>query len=238
MRAKTTYEDIAGELGLDPAKDERARDVLGGLVGEPDLSLLEGVFAGRKVCVFGCGPSLDEDFRRLRSDGLDDMVLVSVDGSIRIFIDEGVLPRVHVTDLDGDIPATIEANMRGVLTVVHAHGDNIERLVDVVPRLNGVVYATTQVEPTDKVLNFGGFTDGDRAVYLAEHFKAASIYLAGMGFGSVIGEYSGEYDKELKLKKLALGKRLLEELSEYSVASLFNLTSSGEDIRGFSRPGP
>ena len=42
---------------------------------------------------------------------------------------------------------------------------------------------TTQTNPFNKIQNFGGFTDGDRGVFLASHFDAKKIILFGMDFG-------------------------------------------------------
>jgi Uncharacterized Rossmann fold enzyme len=35
---------------------------------------------------------------------------------------------------------------------------------------------TTQTNPFNKVQNFGGFTDGDRGVFLASYFKAKKLF--------------------------------------------------------------
>lgn len=225
------YAEIARILGLNEREDGRARDVLDSLVCGFDERVLSQIIRNKKVLVFGCGPSLKKDFLRLKPR-FKEFVLVSVDGSIRLFMEESVLPYLHVTDLDGDVPSTIEANRRGVVTLVHAHGDNIDKLREVVPKLSGRVFGTTQVEPTKKVPNFGGFTDGDRAVHLAEHYKPAIIYLAGMDFGKKIGEYSGEYTLEKKLKKLKIGKKLLEELAGKTKTPIVNLTSNGVRLEG------
>ena len=63
--------------------------------------------------------------------------------------------------------------------VVHAHGDNIPLLKHWVPRFTGPLVATTQSTPLPHVHNFGGFTDGDRAVFAADELGAASITLVG-----------------------------------------------------------
>jgi uncharacterized Rossmann fold enzyme len=47
-----------------------------------------------------------------------------------------------------------------------------------------------------------------------------------MGFGDAIGEYSGTYVREKKLKKLAIGKRLIEELAGCSDVQMLDVTSS------------
>jgi uncharacterized Rossmann fold enzyme len=41
---------------------------------------------------------------------------------------------------------------------------------------------TTQTAPAERLHNFGGFTDGDRAAYLADHFGADSISLVAFNF--------------------------------------------------------
>ena len=48
------------------------------------------------------------------------------------------------------------------------------------------------------VHNFGGFTDGDRAVFLAVQLGAKKLILAGMDFGKVVSKYSRpEIDSEV-----------------------------------------
>jgi uncharacterized Rossmann fold enzyme len=88
--------------------------------------------------------------------------------------------------------------------------------------------------PVKNVYNFGGFTDGDRSVFLAEEFGAKEIVLLGMDFGAHIGKYSKEAVKnvELKKKKLRAGKRLLEMLAKQSRSRLFD--TSKRPIRGFT----
>jgi uncharacterized Rossmann fold enzyme len=70
-------------------------------------------------------------------------------------------------------------NRRGTIMVIHAHGDNIPLLKNWVPRFEGPVVATTQSAPRMRVHNFGGFTDGDRAVFAADGLGAAPITIIG-----------------------------------------------------------
>jgi len=70
-------------------------------------------------------------------------------------------------------------NREGTIAVVHAHGDNMPLLRHWVPRLPGPVVGTTQAAPLPHVHNFGGFTDGDRAVFAADHLGAARIAIIG-----------------------------------------------------------
>jgi uncharacterized Rossmann fold enzyme len=85
--------------------------------------------------------------------------------------------------------------------VVHAHGDNVDALSEEVPRLKRVV-GTTQSKPLDNVYNFGGFTDGDRCVFLAQEFGARSITLIGFDFKDT-------NVTPLKKKKLVWAEKLI-----------------------------
>jgi len=51
--------------------------------------------------------------------------------------------------------------------------------------------------------NYGGFTDGDRAVCIAEHFGAARVTLAGFDFDNPIP------DTPSKLRKLAWARKII-----------------------------
>jgi hypothetical protein len=158
-------------------------------------------------------------------------VLIAAGGAIKALLDVGVVPHIHVTDLDGDEHATAEANKEGTMTVVLAHGDNMELVREQVPHLRKVI-GTTQTEPFGKLLNFGGFSDGDRAAYLADHFGAKIIALAGMDFGRKIGEYTGSKNPDFTRKKLAVGKKLIEELAKKAESRIVNLTEKGEKLAG------
>ena len=96
------------------------------------------------------------------------------------------MPHIIVTDLDGGIEDQIHCLSRGTIMLVHGHGDNMKTISNIGPRLFGSVLGTTQVDPTEGggLDNFGGFTDGDRAAFTAQHFGARSIILLGFNFNS------------------------------------------------------
>jgi uncharacterized Rossmann fold enzyme len=102
---------------------------------------------------------------------------------------------------------------------VHAHGDNMNMLLTAVPRLHGMVVGTTQADPTvaGGLDNFGGFSDGDRAAFLAQHFGAQKIILLGFDFNEV-GDKIGtggtrrplsSDEERLKFRKMAWAYALL-----------------------------
>ena len=97
--------------------------------------------------------------------------------------------------------------------------------------LLGVIQLPTQTKPVGRVHNFGGFTDGDRCVFLANHFKAKKIILLGMDFGTRIGRYSKilVVNRNTKIAKLRRGKKLLEWLVQKSESEFYSTTK----IKGF-----
>ncbi|MBC7107622.1 MAG: DUF115 domain-containing protein [Methanomassiliicoccales archaeon] len=168
----------------------------------------------RRVTVYGYGPNLETEIEDIRPVG----TLISADGATSVLMKKGIIPDIIVTDLDGDIKAQIEANFCGSIAVIHAHGDNIERIRNALPFFEGWVTPTTQSEPFGNVYNFGGFTDGDRAVTLARHFGASQIYLVGFDFESV-REQEGK-DSIIKARKLRWARRIIFELNPPSVSLL------------------
>jgi uncharacterized Rossmann fold enzyme len=139
-------------------------------------------------------------------------------------LENNLKPDIVVTDLDGDIKSLKKAGRTNTIMVVHAHGDNYEKLHLVKYFKNCI--GTTQTKPKGKIHNFGGFTDGDRCVFLADHFKAKKIILLGMDFGTRIGKYSKTKvpSRTTKIKKLRRGKELLEWLAKKSKSKIYSTT--------------
>jgi len=132
--------------------------------------------------------------------------IISADGATSKLLDVGLIPDIIVSDLDGCVEDILEANRKGAVVVVHAHGDNIHLVREHVPALTNVV-GTTQSKPFDTVYNFGGFTDGDRCAYMATAFGANNILLLGFDFDDASVSY-------MKRKKLRWASYLLSILSE------------------------
>jgi hypothetical protein len=186
--------------------------------------------------MFGAGPSLEEDLRQIAKENLlKKCAVISADGATTALLKVAkVVPSVVVTDLDGNINDLLRADRLGSVVVVHGHGDNINRLRKYAPMFKNVI-GTTQVEPRPHVYNFGGFTDGDRAVFLATAMEAKLIALAGMDLGRVVGKYSKKKVRlvEVKILKLKICKELLEWLASRVNIPLYNVTGHGESIGGF-----
>ena len=101
---------------------------------------------------------------------LSAFVVIAADGATAVRMDIGCVPEVICTDLDGNSEANIEKEIlaceQGSIILIHAHGDNIDKLKKYVPRFKRF-FATTHARPFDKVFNFGGFSNRDRCVFVA-----------------------------------------------------------------------
>ena len=214
------YEKIAEDFNFNVKNDIQSADILNSLLKKDKkfyIKKLEDLISGREVVVFGAGPSLESSIIKHKKK-LDDKIKIVADGATSALLKKNILPDIIVTDLDGKVIDQIEANSKGSLTIIHAHGDNTSNIKKYVPEFKGDIIGTTQIDPKnyENIYNFGGFTDGDRAIYLADHFHAKKIYLIGFDFKGVIGKYSfsENKDKKQKLKKLKWCKYLIELLKK------------------------
>ena len=237
------YEEIAQRLHLSKEEDQEATDFLSSLLKKDALTLDEvrDRISGRAAIVFGAGPSLANDLRRLTDAALlKKCCLITADGATTALMKIcEKFPDIIATDLDGRVEDQIEATRQGSVVIVHAHGDNAPALTKYVPRLKNRI-GSTQVEPRPHVYNFGGFTDGDRAAFAAVELGTRALVLAGMDFGNVVGEYSksGSRVSQTKMVKMEIGLELLAWLSTRTGMPLYNVTERGVDIQGFRRVRP
>ncbi|KYK22990.1 hypothetical protein AYK21_03125 [Thermoplasmatales archaeon SG8-52-2] len=212
------YEEIAKDFSYNLEKEQKSVEVLDNYLekkGIFPLDKLDEIVKEREVIVFGAGPSLEKSLD-LHKDLIKDCIKISADGATSALIKYDFLPDIIVTDLDGNVNDQINANSNGSVIVIHAHGDNTSEINKFVPKFKNNIIGSTQINPQsfENVFNFGGFTDGDRAVFLASHFKAKKIQLIGFDFNGEIGKYaySEKKDKNLKIKKLKWCKKLIELL--------------------------
>jgi uncharacterized Rossmann fold enzyme len=191
------YEAILADFGYDRAGDERARDVLVPLVEPFDLDRLD--CAGRRVAIAGGAPSLAEE-TELAADA-DRVFAAST--AVDVLAAAGVSVDLMVTDLDKNPETARELTESGTPVAAHAHGDNVPAVREHVPTFDADhVLGTTQAAPVAPVLNFGGFTDGDRAAFLADHLGAAELVFPGWDFDDpAVGP--------AKARKLQWAERLL-----------------------------
>ncbi len=212
------YARIREEFGFPFEREEEAARLLESLLPRPartdPLRRLRPLFEGREAIVVGLAPSAGPPPLWRRPAPSRPPVIGSADGATATCLGAGLVPTVVVTDLDGPVPSEVAANRRGSFVVVHAHGDNRPALREWVPVFPRELAGSWAGPPRKSVLNVGGFTDGDRAVYLAEHLGARSVLLWGFDFDTVADEDPGR--RARKLAKLAWARRLLDALAAAS----------------------
>lgn len=203
------YKKILKDFDFSEEEDIRAGKILNNLLKKPSLDRLEKKIKGKRVNVYGAGPSLDK--LKAFPKGIN----ISANGATSFLLERDIVPDVIVTDLDGKIEDLIKASEKGGIIVLHGHGDNMHKIARHAAKFENP-FGTVQCRPFGNLLNFGGFTDGDRAVFLAEHFRAKGIILYGMDFHSEVGRYSFSEDTERKRKKLAWAEKLINYLMRHT----------------------
>ena len=197
------YGEIVRDFGFSMEKDIESGRVLANLLKGHEIidsDFLKAIISGKGALIVG--PLADEIPEK--------DVIIGTDLSTALLLERGILPDIIVTDLDGDLEAEIEANAEGSVALIHAHGDNIEALKKYLPEFRGKIGGTVQTRPFHPLMNFGGFTDGDRAVFLAESAGAEKIYITGFDFERPLPK-KGK-DVEIKRKKLVWAKALISLL--------------------------
>jgi uncharacterized Rossmann fold enzyme len=192
------YEAILADFGYARVADEAARDDIRRRVEPFDPDRFSWL-AGATVAIAGAGPNLEDEV----AVAADADHVIAASTAADVLRDAGVDVDCLTTDLDKTPETAVALSEAGVPVVVHAHGDNRDALAEWVPRFaSEQVLATTQAAPTPPVQNFGGFTDGDRAAFLADHFGASRLVFPGWAFDdATVGEE--------KRRKLRWAERLL-----------------------------
>ena len=196
------YEAILADFGFDRAADERSRDVLAGILSNKRTLGVTDIDLSGTVAVCGAAPSLPEELSIARR--ADSVIAAST--AVDVLRDGGVAVDCMVTDLDKNPETARELTETGTPVAAHAHGDNIEMVHEQIPTFEETaVLPTTQAAPHDCVVNPGGFTDGDRAAFLADACDADRLVFAGWDFDDPsVGR--------MKARKLLWAERLLRWL--------------------------
>jgi len=194
------YERVLAAFGFDRAADEAVRDRAAEHAASFDLERLD--CTGATVAVAGAGPSLEAEADLARGA---DLVFAASTATDRL-ADRGVAVDAMVTDLDKNPDTGAKRTERGEVVVAHAHGDNGDLVDEWLPRYDAAhTLVTTQAAPVDGVVNVGGFTDGDRAAFLADRCGAARLVFPGWDLDDP--DVGG-----MKARKLDWAERLLHLL--------------------------
>ena len=231
------YEEILEDFGFDRKTDEKSAKMLKNLLETKNYLSPSDIIIKPNVIIFGAGPSLKRNIKELKNIKTGNFTIICADGAVTALLEEEVIPDIVVTDLDGKIEDIINSNKNGAIMIVHAHGNNMEYVKRYVPVLENIL-GTTQSIPLENVYNFGGFTDGDRCLFIAVELGAKQIILAGMDFGKIVTRYSRPDIEEsegpanhVKEKKLEYAKKLVEWAADNEDVKILNL-SHGEKIHG------
>ena len=169
------YEAVLQAFGYDKGGDEASRDWLAAHCRQAGCRSALPELGDTTVAVVGGGPQTPSP-EQLDEAGY---VIAASDAGPRLAA-AGSPPDLVVTDLDGDPDGVRQLAATGVPVAVHAHGDNRAVLENQLPSFPAAaVIPTTQAAPVDPVYNVGGFTDGDRAAFLADHCGAARLVFLG-----------------------------------------------------------
>ena len=227
---KKRYSEIRKEFNYSEKKDKESAVILNSIIKKSNINeKIISLVKDKTVFVIGSGPSLSTAIPILKN--FKKTIKIAADSSVKLLVENGIIPDIVITDLDGD-ESTLKKIGKKSIFIVHAHGDNIEKL-EFVKKFTKCI-GTTQSNPFEKIQNFGGFTDGDRGVFLANHFDAKKIILFGMDFGEKIGRHSNtkKSERKIKLMKLHRGELLLEWLSTITKSELF---TTSKPIKGFKK---
>ena len=231
------YKEILETLGFLRDDDEKTAELLDKILDEKGCLTIEQFFDEMmekkdtsKFIVVGAGPSIKKHIKYVKENyDLNDYLIVSADGATTAMLEDDLVPDIVATDLDGKMEDLLAANSLGSYFVIHAHGNN-EELIDNWTIKFDKILGTTQSVPIGHLYNFGGFTDGDRAMFFAIALGCEEMVLAGMDFGTTVTKYSrpniegatGPAD-EIKTKKLIFAERLLAWIKENTDVKVINL---------------
>ena len=231
------YKEILDTLGFSREGDENTAALLDKILDEKGCLTIEEFFDEimekkdtSKFIVVGAGPSIKKHIKYVKENyDLNDYILVSADGATTAMLEDDLVPDIVATDLDGKMEDLLAANSLDSYFVIHAHGDNEELIVKWTTSFDKIL-GTTQSKPVGHLYNFGGFTDGDRAMFFTLALGCEEMILAGMDFGTTVTKYSrpniegatGPAD-EIKTKKLIFAERLLAWIKENADVNVINL---------------
>ena len=225
---KTKLKEIRKEFGYKERDDFLSAKRLNSMLENTfSKKQLQDLIEDKTIFIIGAGPSLSKSLVYIKK--CKNVTKIVADGAVRALLEKGIKADILVTDLDGDLNSIKKIGRTDTPIIVHAHGDNYDKL-EIVKEFCNVI-GSTQTDRFGKMVNFGGFTDGDRCVFLAEFFNAKKIVLVGMDFGQEIGKYSKHriINRKTKIMKLKFGKRILEWFATKSKADLY----STKKIKGY-----
>ena len=205
------YVKILNDMGIDRSSDETSARSLKLLTINSDIISEDDISGIIKNEVIVAGGNVSSDDMILLKELRPGRTLISAGSAADVLMMNDIVPDIAVTDLDGDAELQKKASASGSVLVVHAHGDNLHLIKEHVKDIKTPIMITTQSRPDITLCNFGGFTDGDRAVCMARHFGAKKITLIGFKFDEPA--YKPDTDMVMKKRKLRWAERIIFEMN-------------------------
>ena len=124
---KRRYQSILKELNYSEKKDKESAIILdSNLKKNNNNQKITKLIQGKTVFVIGSGPSLSFAIPKLKK--FKKSIKIAADSSLKPLLENGIVPDIIVTDLDGDEDAIKKLSKKKSIFVIHAHGDNIKKL--------------------------------------------------------------------------------------------------------------
>ncbi len=243
---KEWYYKISSDFGFDYQKDSESRDYLSNLlqkkVNKYNLEVILNDFqtmirSKSNILIYGCGPSLESTvdilLKNIGKGLFSECLNFTADGAAILLRERGIPINSIFSDLDG---ITFKEFNSTDFMIIHAHGDNLDKLELFKPEILKFknIIGTTQVEPSNNIINPGGFTDGDRILYFLRPLlkPMQKLFLIGMDFKNIIGKYSklnfiiDQEGSPIKQKKLQYAVELIKWLKYKMHNEIYFVNSS------------
>ena len=124
---KTRYREIRNEFGYNEYDDLRSAKKLNRQIDKKyPTSNIKKIISGKIIFIIGAGPSLTRSISTIKK--YKNVTKIVADGAVQALIEHNIKPDILVTDLDGDIPSIKKIGRSKIPIIVHAHGNNYEKL--------------------------------------------------------------------------------------------------------------
>ncbi len=143
------YSEILKEFGYSKKRDLKSAKLLNSILKNNfSLKKLRNLVLNQDVFVIGAGPTLISSIPTLKK--YCSTTKIVADGAVKALIENKIIPDILVSDLDGDENSLKKIGKNNTIMVIHAHGDNINRL-ELVSNFKNCV-GTTETRPFGKFI--------------------------------------------------------------------------------------
>ena len=124
---KTKFNEIRKDFGYSEKEDLISAKKLNFLLKRKNSrKQIQNIIRGKTVFVIGAGPSLSKSLKYIKKS--KNVTKIVADGAVRALLEKNIKPDILVTDLDGDLESIKKIGKTKIPIIVHAHGDNSNKL--------------------------------------------------------------------------------------------------------------